>query len=85
MVSFKGAKAPITVGAARVGKGSGVVRIPLLDEAVLVPRGRRIVVTVGSTPADGVYLPVSGPGGSPTITIRRVTLNLSLLRKTVSR
>ena len=85
MVSFKGAKAPVTVGAARIGKGSGVVKIPLLDEAVLVPRGRRIVVTVGSTSADGVYLPVSGPGGSPTITIRRVTLNLSLLRKTVSR
>jgi dienelactone hydrolase len=85
MVSFKGAKAPITVGAARIGKGSGVVRIPLLDEAVLVPRGRRIVVTVGSTSADGVYLPVSAQGGSPTITIRRVTLNLSLLRKTVSR
>ena len=84
MVSFKGGKTPITVGAAPIGKRAGVVEIPLLDEAVLVPRGRRIVVTVGSTTADGVYLPVSGPGGSPTITIRRVTLNLSLLRKTVS-
>jgi len=85
MVSFKGGKTPITVGAAPIGKRAGVVEIPLLDEAVLVPRGRRIVVTVGSTTADGVYLPVSGAGGSPTITIRRVTLNLSLLRRAVSR
>jgi dienelactone hydrolase len=83
MVSVKGSGAPVTVGAAKLAKGSGVVKIPLLDEAVLVPRGKRLVVTVGGTTADGVYLPFQS--GPPGITIRRITLNLLLLRKPVSR
>jgi hypothetical protein len=41
------------------------------------------VVTVGGETAGGVYL--SAPGGSGSITIGRITLNLSLLEKTVSR
>lgn len=83
MVSVKGG-AVVTVGAARIGGGSGVVKIPLLDEALLLARGKRLVVTVGGTTADGVYLPFQG-GGAPAITIGRVTLDLSLLAKTVSR
>jgi alpha-beta hydrolase superfamily lysophospholipase len=83
MVSVKGG-AVVTVGAAKIGGGSGVVKIPLLDEAVLLPRGKPLVVTVGGTTADGVYLPVQGAGG-PAITIGRITLNLSVLDKTVSR
>jgi alpha-beta hydrolase superfamily lysophospholipase len=82
MVSVKSG-AVVTVGAAKIAGGSGVVKIPLLDEAVLVPRGKRLVVTVGGTTADGVYLPFQS--GPPAITISRITLNLSLLRKTVSR
>jgi alpha-beta hydrolase superfamily lysophospholipase len=86
MVSVKGSSAPVTVGAAKLARGSGVVKIPLLDEAVLVPRGKRLVVTVGGISAHGVYLPYfGGPGEPPVIKIGRVTLNLSLLRKTVSR
>jgi alpha-beta hydrolase superfamily lysophospholipase len=86
MVSVQGGSTPITVGAAPVAKSAGVVKIPLLDEAVLLPRGKKLVVTVGSTSADGVYLPsLGGPGAPPTIKIGRVTLNLSLLEKTVSR
>jgi pimeloyl-ACP methyl ester carboxylesterase len=86
MVSVKGSSTPITVGAARLGKQAGVVKIPLLDEAVLLPRGKKLVVTLGSTSADGVYLPLlGGPGGPKVLTIGRVTLNLSLLKKTVSR
>ncbi|HET9114861.1 MAG TPA: CocE/NonD family hydrolase [Gaiellaceae bacterium] len=84
MVSVKGGAAPVTVGAAKIGGGSGVVKIPLLDEAVLLPRGRRLTVVVGGTTADGVYEPL-GSGGAPAITIGRITLNLSLLRKPVSR
>ena len=85
MVSVKGSSAPVTVGAANIHKGSGVVRIPLFDEAVLLPRGKRLVVTVGATSAAGVYQPISGaPGSPPAITIGRITLNLSLLNKTVS-
>lgn len=86
MVSSKGSKTAVTVGAARIKRGSGVVRIPLLDEAVLLPRGHRIVVAVGGIGVGGVYLPFQrGPGELPVIKIGRVTLNLSLLKKTVSR
>ena len=86
MVSVKGSETPITVGAAPLVKSSGVVRIPLVDEAVLLPRGKRLVVTVGSTSADGVYNTFfGGPGSPPTIRIGRITLNLSLLRRPVSR
>jgi ABC-2 type transport system ATP-binding protein len=87
MVSVRGSTTPITVGAARLTKHSGVLKIPLLDEAVLLPRGRRLVVTVGATSADGVYsLIVGGPTGAPpAIKLGRVTLNLSLLKRAVSR
>jgi alpha-beta hydrolase superfamily lysophospholipase len=86
MVSVKGSSTPITVGAAHVGAKSGVLKIALLDEAVPLPRGKKLVVTVGSTSADGVYLPYfGGPGGPSVVKIGRVTLTLSLLKKTVSR
>ena len=84
MVSVKGISAPVTVGAAKIRGGSGVVRIPLFDEAVLLPRGKRLTVTVGGTTADGVYEPLQS-GGAPAITLGRITLNLSLLRNPVSR
>jgi alpha-beta hydrolase superfamily lysophospholipase len=85
MVSLKGG-AVFTVGAAKLGGASGVVKIPLFDEAVLLPRGHRVAVTVGGISADGVYLPVGrGSGSPPAVTIRGMTLNLSLLKKTVSR
>ena len=86
MVSVKGDDTPITYGAADIHAGSGVVRIPLSDQAVLLPRGKRLVVTVGSTSADGVYTTLfGGPGFPPVIKIGRMTLSLSLLTKTVSR
>jgi dienelactone hydrolase len=88
MISVKGSKAPITVGAAPLTKASGLLKIPLLDESVLIPRGRRLVVTVGATSADGVYTPIVGrgpPGTPPAITIHGITLQLSLLRRAVSR
>jgi alpha-beta hydrolase superfamily lysophospholipase len=82
MVSVQGSTTPITVGAAPIGKGSGVATIPLLDEAVLLPRDKKVVVTVGSTSADGVYAAGSTSG---SLTVTRVTLHLSLLDRTVSR
>ena len=86
MVSVKGSSTPIAVGAAHLSGKSGVLKIPLLDEAVLLPRGKKLIVTVGSTSADGVYLPFhGGPGSPPVVKIGRLTLNLSLLKKTVSR
>jgi hypothetical protein len=86
MISVKGNGTPITYGAANIHAGSGVVKIPLSNQAVLLPRGKRLVVTVGSTSADGVYATLFGGPGFPTaVQIGRITLNLSLLKKTVSR
>ena len=86
MVSVKDSKTPVTVGAARIDKGSGVVKIPLLDEAVLLPRGRRLVVTIGATTAAGVYGAAEArPAEGASLAIGRVTLHLSLLKRAVSR
>jgi hypothetical protein len=78
----------VTFGAARIGKHAGVLRIPLGNQAVLLPRGKRLVVTVGNESANGVYRQGKNPPfpvGDNSITIRRVTLNLSVLKKAVSR
>ena len=83
MVSVQGSKTPVTFGAARVTGTSGVVKIPLSDQAVFLPRGKRLRVTVGTTTADGVYTRVSGT--ALEITIGRITLNLSLLKRAVSK
>jgi pimeloyl-ACP methyl ester carboxylesterase len=86
MVAVKGSSTPVTFGAARVTKPTGVLRIPLSDQAVLLPRGKRLVVTVGATTAGGVYSPVTGGSGSTSaIKIGRITLNLSLLKRAVSK
>jgi hypothetical protein len=75
----------VTFGAAGLTKASGVLRIPLSNQAVLLPRGKRLVVTVGGETAGGVYDKPALSVSTGFITIRRVTLNLSLLKKTVSR
>jgi alpha-beta hydrolase superfamily lysophospholipase len=82
-VSVKGSKTPVTFGAAHLTSHAGVVRIPLSDQAMLLPRGKRLVVTVGMTTADGVYARYFG---APLVAkIGRITLNLSLLKRTVSK
>jgi len=80
----QGQRQPVTDGAVRIRRPAGVVRIPLADEAVLLPRGKALVVTLGASSSDGVYQapPASGPA---SITIGRVTLRLSLLWRAVSR
>jgi len=82
-VAVKGKSTPVTFGAARVAKTSGVLHIPLSDQAVLLRRGKRLVVTVGGETAGGVYL--SASGGSGSITIGRITLDMSLLKRAVSK
>jgi fermentation-respiration switch protein FrsA (DUF1100 family) len=81
-VTVKGASLWATFGAANVTKPSGVLKIPLSDQAVLLPRGKRLVVAVGGNTAAGVY---ARAGGSGSITIRGITLNLSLLKRAVSK
>jgi ABC-2 type transport system ATP-binding protein len=82
-VYVKGGKTPVTFGAARVTNQAGVVQIPLSDQSVLLPRGKRLVVAVGTTSADGVYSPAFG--NPLTVKIGRITLNLSLLKRAVSK
>jgi alpha-beta hydrolase superfamily lysophospholipase len=82
-ISVKGQKTPVTIGAAPLTKGAGVLRIPLLDEAVRLPRGKPLVVTLGATTPGSIF--IGGAANGATITIGRVTLNLSLLKQTVSR
>ncbi|HEY3550666.1 MAG TPA: CocE/NonD family hydrolase, partial [Gaiellaceae bacterium] len=54
-VSVKGAKVPVTEGAAVVKASSGVLKIPLMDEAVVLPRGKKLVLELGAVSADDVY------------------------------
>ena len=84
-VSARGyaAATPVTIGAAPVTKAAGVLRVPLMDESVLLPRGKRLAVTLGVTSTGGVFYP-NIPYGA-TITLGRVNLNLSVLRHTVSK
>jgi hypothetical protein len=89
-VSVKGARAPVTEGAAVIDASSGVAKIPLMDEAVRLPRGKKLVVKVGATSADDIYrlgVPVyasPAPHGA-SIQVGRETLKVSFLKHTVSK
>jgi dienelactone hydrolase len=89
-VSVKGSKTPVTEGAASIKSASGVVKIPLMDEAVRLPRGKKLVVKLGATSADdvnhiGVPIYASGAARGASITVRNATLTLSFLRHPISR
>jgi hypothetical protein len=59
-----------------------------MDEAVRIPAGKKLMLYLGSTslvqdPGDALY--ISGVLPAAAITIGRVTLNLSVLKKAVSK
>jgi alpha-beta hydrolase superfamily lysophospholipase len=81
-VSVKGTTTPVCFGAARIKQQAGILHISLSDQAVLLPRGKRLVVTIGRQSADDVY---SVPTEAGQITLGRVTLTLSVLKHTVSK
>jgi len=89
-VSVKGSKTPVTEGAAPITSSSGTVRIPLMDEAVRLPRGKKLVVKLGAVSADDAYhvgIPTwasSEPQGA-SIKVGSAPLSLSFLRHTVSK
>lgn len=89
-VSVKGSGTPVTEGAAPIKSSSGVVKIPLMNEAVLLPRGKKLVVKLGSVSADDVYhlgIPIYAsqePQGA-SIKIGSATLRLSFLKHVVSK
>jgi alpha-beta hydrolase superfamily lysophospholipase len=82
-ISVAGSAMPVTVGAVRVTKPAGIASIHLLDECVLLPRGKRVVVTIGAASSTGLYAE-DAPAGA-RITVGRVALTLSLLKRPVSR
>jgi alpha-beta hydrolase superfamily lysophospholipase len=89
-VSVKGAKTPVTEGGMLINTAAGVVKIPLMDEAVLLPRGKKLVVRLGAVSADnvnggGVPLFASAAPSGASIRIGSATLQLSFLKHTVSR
>ena len=89
-VSVKGGNTLVTEGAAPIKSSSGVVKIPLMDEAVLLPRGKRLMVRLGATSWDDAYhvgIPIyaSLPPQGASIKIGSATLKLSFLKRTVSK
>jgi alpha-beta hydrolase superfamily lysophospholipase len=84
VLSASGIPTPITTGAVTLTAANGVARIRFLNESVRVAAGARFTVTLaatsGSTP---VYATAVAPGAS--LTVGRLTLTLSVLKKAVSR
>jgi pimeloyl-ACP methyl ester carboxylesterase len=89
-VSVKGQRTPVTEGAAPITAASGVVKIPLMDEAVLLPRGKKLVLKLGAISADNVYhvgVPIYGTAApqAGSITVGSASLKLSILKHTISK
>jgi alpha-beta hydrolase superfamily lysophospholipase len=88
VLAVAGSSTPITAGGVRLTAASGKVTINLMNEAVRVAAGKKLVLYLSSTsiaqdPGDALYLAAVQPGAE--ITIGRVTLNVSVLKKAVSR
>ena len=89
-ISIQGGSTVVTEGAAPIKSSSGVVKIPLMNEAALLPRGKRLRVRLGATSWDDAYhlgIPVyaSVPPQGASIKIGNATLKLSFLKRTVSK
>ena len=88
VLTVDGTATPISEGGTKISAASGVATIRLMNEAALVPAGKRLVVTLGATStvqasANALYLDDVQPGAA--ITIGRETLKLSVLQKAVSK
>ncbi len=79
---------PITAGGVKLTAAAGKVTIKLMSQSVSIPAGEKLTVYLGSTSlaqssANALYLASVQPDAR--ITIGRVTLNVSLLQRAVSR
>ncbi len=88
VLAVQGSATPITAGGVKLNAPSGKVTIKLMNESVRFAAGKRLVLYLGPTsltqsPANALYLASVSPEAK--ITIGRVTLNLSVLKKAVSR
>jgi branched-chain amino acid transport system substrate-binding protein len=87
VLTVAGTSTPITAGGVKLTAPSGKATIKLMNEAVRLPAGKKLTLYLGSTSlaqssANALYLAAVQPGAQ--ITIGRVTLNLSVLKKAVS-
>lgn len=88
VLAVAGSSTPITAGGVKLTAASGKATIKLMDEAVRFAAGKKLVLYLSSTSlaqssSDALYLAAVQPPAQ--ITIGRVTLNLSVLKKAVSR
>ena len=88
VLAVAGNSTPITAGGVKLTAASGKVTIMLMNEAVRVAAGKKLVLYLSSTsiaqdPGDPLYLAAVQPGAE--ITIGRVTLTVSVLKQAVSR
>ena len=88
VLAVAGSSTPITAGGVKLRAASGNVTIKLMNEAVRFAAGKKLVLYLSSTSlaqssSDALYLAAVVPDAQ--LTIGRVTLNLSVLKKAVSR
>jgi esterase/lipase len=88
VLAVAGSSTPITAGGVKLTAASAKVTIKLMNQAVRVAAGKKLVLYLSSTSlaqssADALYLAAVPP--SAHITIGRVTLNVSVLKQAVSR
>ena len=88
VLAIAGNSTPITAGGVKLTAASGKVTIKLMNEAIRVAAGKKLVLYLSSTsiaqdPGDALYLAAVQPGAE--VTIGRVTLNVSVLKRAVSR
>jgi hypothetical protein len=88
VLTVQGSSTPISAGGVKLTKASGKATIRLMNEAVRFPAGKKLVLYLSSTSlaqssADGLYLASVLPDAQ--ITVGRVTLKLSVLKKAVSK
>jgi alpha-beta hydrolase superfamily lysophospholipase len=81
VVSVPGVSTLITEGGVKLSGTTGVATIHLMNEAAVLPGGKKVVVTIGAT--SDAYATGVAPGSS--ITIGRETLALSVLKRAVSK
>jgi alpha-beta hydrolase superfamily lysophospholipase len=88
VLTVAGNSTPISVGGVKFSASSGRVTIKLMNEAVRIAAGKKLVLYLSSTslaqdPGDALYIAAVQPGAQ--ITIGRATLKLSVLTRALSR
>jgi alpha-beta hydrolase superfamily lysophospholipase len=88
VLAVQGAATPISAGGTKLKSASGTATIRLMNEVVRVPAGKKLVLYLSSTslaqsPSNALYIDGVQPDAS--VTLGKVTLKLSVLKKAVSR